>query len=635
MWGLLLYLLTISLGQPTLVCEPKSANFSRVRDIVPLLTHAHVTEIVTPPLFSSVWAVEYATAKRTLLLTENIDHIQKSNTGRFSLLYVPNATTSPTSARLLLSPALGPPAFFADAARYNSPSAALFSPDDQYVLFAGLNGVYTKMIGGGIAIRVSTSAFVFGSEVTKMSISPSGRYIAYMVEESSLFVAEAGVVGGASMVAFNVTFDQQLAWSPDDSLLTFCFKVLRSDPLAVYTARAADGGGLVALSLPTISTYSAQFSPDGSRVVFGGLSGGSTNFRDFIYGAVPGQANSTVLLSNPEATALLSGWTVGAPATVFYGAKFPLSGVESLWRVDARQPESTRQQLSPANASESVSQFRELSPILVVYIWTAADSGSSEVYLQHLSDPLPARELIPVPGSLVEALSFIDENRLFIRSSTESVLATAFPNEPVLVESFSNVGDQVVNVVLQTNKVSLMYRTPLDVYVSCIRAPKLVNNGTQMVSGTLAGHLVVGTGAVLEVSSAVSIMGTAVLAGALQIDNHCQLTEVVPIYNSTWTEGSFSSVNVMCPEGCSAETMMQQTTSSLSVVVTVSCDSSLSTGALIGIIIGALAGGVLVALGLVLITKVAISSWTARQNSAIGERNQVNLKRYGATEANK
>ncbi len=157
---------------------------------------------------------------------------------------------------------------------------------------------------------------------------------------------------------------------------------------------------------------------------------------------------------------------------------------------------------------------------------------------------------------------------------------------------------------------------------------QLVVNGNVTVNGNLivgtTGRLIVRPGAVVTVGGTTFGGGTVVV--------QAQVSGAFPVIVAQGgIEGSFAGAAVdpstlpPCQVG-TAQLTRDDTTLGVLVVVQRTPNFCLTPGELAGLIVGVTVGGVLIAVAVILITKCATSSYTARRNAELREEGLTELK---------
>jgi hypothetical protein len=155
-------------------------------------------------------------------------------------------------------------------------------------------------------------------------------------------------------------------------------------------------------------------------------------------------------------------------------------------------------------------------------------------------------------------------------------------------------------------------------YVAIFSPSQLLN-----VAGptTVVGDVTLGPSSVLTVGAATGgvlnvVNGTVVIQPGATVVVAASVSGTVTVVTATGgIVGTFSSVTAT---GCSQVTSVNYASSSVSVVVNVpdSC-SALSTGALVGIIVGSVCGGLLLALAVVLLSRWLVNKRDTQSNREI------------------
>lgn len=152
-----------------------------------------------------------------------------------------------------------------------------------------------------------------------------------------------------------------------------------------------------------------------------------------------------------------------------------------------------------------------------------------------------------------------------------------------------------------------------------------INNGT--LPSRAPGHVFLGGSLTLPPTVPVIVGSTVIAAGAtLSIPITCDAAgQNFTVLQSNWIEGSFASIETVGCNDCGASLTSAQNAGSMTVTVTLSC-AGLSRGAIVGIVLGSVVGGTMVALGVVFLIRYSTQWWQRELTSEAHAKHMAELK---------
>lgn len=605
------------------VCTPTKVAIPRVGNVVPGRTHVAATTLGS----DEQWWVEYATGT-----SGRAPHLRLvvgmrvSPDGLRLLSWLNDTPGGPIS--LVLSDLQGLNPILVASVRTVPLDVAWSSDSDQFVFVDQDRGVFLQsvsalLISPSAPLRLlSASSVPVGSVWANPSFSLNRAFVSFfqtVAGSTSLFATALDQSSPAVNLSgsLQVLPEAGVVWSPvQDAVTRGCFAA----SIGLHCVVVADGSQLFlwenSTSAGTCSLVS--WSPTASSLL---ITCGKPVPSVFVFDP-KNPAMSPVKLNSDEEIVTNPVVFLDDSSLVVYRANF--NGTGTLFVVDAGDPEMTRIVLTPPEIIGRPGVAGHIVVFLqdyVAYGLKATPSSPLECYFTPLRGPLrPQTRLSPV-GDELFYMQRVDGQRMFMSTRSYTYLVTFPPGGGApLVETISLPNQSANSLYLQQNKVSAVYLDGNSFYTACLAAPLNLTNASDLSVGPKPqGHVFVGANVNVIVSGqAVTIPGTAVVASSstLTLENHC-VAGTFTVYNSTWTEGSFGSISVVCPSGCQAQASPISTPQSLSLTIMVACSDSLSTAALVGIIVGSVVGATICVFAIVAATRFFSFKYTQRSNAMI------------------